>query len=54
MKVNVTKVDNQELLSVNNPKYEKLIANYEHLKGVRVEDNDKKREATNPSNPQSK
>ena len=42
MKVNVTKVDKHELLNVDNPKYEELIASYEHLKGVYVEDNDKK------------
>ena len=42
MKVNVTKVDKNELLNVDNPKYEELIASYEHLKGIRVEDNDQK------------
>ena len=42
MKVDVTKVDKHELLNVDNPKYEELIASYEHLKGVYVEDNDKK------------
>ena len=42
MKVNVTKVDKNELLKVDNPKYEELSASYEHLKGIRVEDNDRK------------
>ena len=32
--VKVTKVDRGELLSVDNPKYQEMIASYPHLKGV--------------------
>ena len=42
MNVNVTKVGKKELLSVDNPNYAKLISSYAHLKGIHVEDNDKK------------
>ena len=38
----MTKVDKHELLSVDNPNYQKLIASYPHLQGVRIEDNDQK------------
>ena len=42
MNVSVTKIDKHKVLSVDNPNYQKLIASYPHLQGVRIEDNDQK------------
>ena len=42
MEVNVTRVEKGELLNIDNPNYEKLISSYEHLEGVKMDDNDKK------------
>ena len=40
MDVNLVKVNKEELLSVDNPEYDKLIKKYPHLKGVEVVDHD--------------
>ena len=40
--VNVAKVDKRELLTLDNPKYEQLIARYNHLKDVKMNDADDK------------
>ena len=42
MTTNVIKVDKPELLFLENPNYEYLINKYPHLKGVTIEDHDKK------------
>ena len=42
LNVEVTKVDRGVLLSLDNPKYERLTRHYSHLQGVEMEDNDKK------------
>lgn len=42
MKAHLTKVDKSELLSLENPRYEELIAKYTHLKGVTMTDRDNK------------
>ena len=44
MKVDVTKVEKRELLSLPNPKYEEIISKFEHLRGVVIEDTDEKEE----------
>jgi hypothetical protein len=41
-KLNVTKVDKSELLNVDNPHYQQLIAKYPHLEGVTMDDKDQK------------
>lgn len=41
--VNVTKVDKRELLSLENPKYKEVLAEYRHLRGVYIDDDDDKR-----------
>ena len=40
--VDVTKVENHELLEVDNPNYPQLISDYQHLSGITINDNDKK------------
>ena len=42
METNLTKVDKSELLSLDNPRYEELIHQYSHLKGVTITDRDNK------------
>ena len=42
MEVKLTKVHKGELLTVDNPKYQQLINNYDHLKGIKIEDTDAK------------
>ena len=42
MAVNLTKVNKGELLSIDNPHYADLIAQYPHLKGVQINDHDAK------------
>ena len=42
MNVKLAKVDKTELLSVKNPGYEKLIREYDHLRGVTMDDQDTK------------
>ena len=42
MDVCVAKVDKGELLFVDNPHYEELIRSYQHLEGVKMEDDDQK------------
>ena len=42
--MDVTKVDKRELLSLPNPKYKETISKLEHLKGIVMEDTDKKEE----------
>ena len=42
MEVKLTKVHKGELLTVKNPKYQELINNYDHLKGIKIEDTDGK------------
>ena len=44
LKVDVTKVEKRELLSLPNPKYKELINKFEHLRGVVIEDTDEKEE----------
>ena len=44
LKVDVTKVQKKELLSLPNPKYEEIINKFEHLRGVVIEDTDEKEE----------
>ena len=38
----LTKVSKSELLTINNPEYDVLIARYQHLNPVRMDDNDTK------------
>ena len=38
----VTKVDKNQLLSLENPRYEPCLTNYAHLKGIEMEDKDSK------------
>ena len=38
MNVKLTKVNKGELLTVDNPKYQQLINNYSHLKGIEIKD----------------
>ena len=38
----VTKVDKNQLLSLENPRYEQCLAKYAHLKGIEMEDKDSK------------
>ena len=40
--VNVTKVDKGDLFVLDNPRYEQLLSNYEHLAGVEMNDKDRK------------
>ena len=42
LNVSVTKVDKSELLNVDNPHYQQLIAKYPHLEGVTMDDKDQK------------
>ena len=42
LKVDVTRVDKRELLLIDNPKYQQLIATYSHLEGLQMEDTDRK------------
>ena len=42
MTTRCTKVDKSELLFLENPNYENIIQSYPHLKGVTIEDRDKK------------
>ena len=44
MNVTLTKVNKGELLMVDNPKYQQLINNYGHLKGIKIEDRDTKQQ----------
>jgi hypothetical protein len=40
LNVNLTKIENRELLSLENPHYSTLIQEYEHLKEVHMDDDD--------------
>ena len=42
MSVKLTKVHKGELLTLDNPKYQQLMSNYSHLKGIKIEDFDTK------------
>jgi hypothetical protein len=42
LNVSVTKVDKSELLNVDKPHYQQLIAKYPHLEGVTMDDKDQK------------
>ena len=42
MELKLTKVHKGELLTVDNPKYQELINNYDHLEGIKIEDDDTK------------
>ena len=42
MDVNLVKVNKEELLSIDNPRYDELIKKYSHLQGVEVVDHDPK------------
>jgi hypothetical protein len=42
LNVNLTKIENRELLSLENPRYSTLIQEYEHLKEVHMDDDDPK------------
>jgi len=42
MSVKLTKVHKGELLTVDNPKYQQLVDNYSHLKGIQIEEFDTK------------
>ncbi len=42
LNVNLTKIENRELLSLENPRYSTLIEEYEHLKVVHMDDDDPK------------
>ena len=44
MNVKLTKVNKGELLTVDNPKYQQLINNYSHLKGIEIKDRDTKQQ----------
>ena len=47
MDVKLAKVEKPELISINNPGYEKLSRKYNHLKDVIIEDSDEKDESAN-------
>ena len=38
----VTKIEQRELLTLKNPNYPEMLGRYPHLKGVRMEETDKK------------
>ena len=40
IEVKLTKVHEEGLLTVDNPKNQELINNYDHLKGIKIEDED--------------
>ena len=40
--VSVTKIDKRELLLLENPRYEKVLAEHPHLRGVLMDDDDGK------------
>ena len=40
--VSVTKIDKRELLLLENPHYEKVLAEHPHLRGVHMDDDDEK------------
>ena len=42
MNIDLTKVNKLQLLKVENPNYEKVLSNYEHLKGVKIDDVDQR------------
>ncbi len=42
LSVEVTKVDKKELLTLDNPRYAEIIKNYTHMRGVTMEDHDRK------------
>ena len=42
LSINLNKVDRGELLKVPNPNYERLIAEYSHLRGIHMDDRDQK------------
>ena len=42
MKVGLTKVQKPHLMEIDNPRYEKLLSKYNHLKGVKIDDLDDK------------
>ena len=42
LNVNLTKIENRELLSLENPRYRTLIEEYEHLQVVHMDDDDPK------------
>ena len=42
LRIKLNKVDRRELLHVPNPNYERLIAEYLHLKGVHMDERDQK------------
>ena len=44
MNVKLTKVNKGELLTVDNPKYQQLINNHSHLKGIEIKDRDTKQQ----------
>ena len=44
LKVDVTKVEKRELLSLPNPKYKEIISKFEHLRGAVIKDTDEKEE----------
>ena len=44
MSVKLTKVHKGELLTVDNPEYQQLIDNYSHLKGIKLDDFDTKKQ----------
>jgi hypothetical protein len=44
LEIEVTKVDHDVLLHLNNPRYKEMIAKYSHLKGINIQDVDNKPE----------
>ena len=42
MNVKLAEVDKPELLSIKNPRYEKLICEYDHLLGITMDNQDTK------------
>ena len=40
LRINLNKVDRRKLLKVPNPNYERLIAEYSHLKGAYMDERD--------------
>ena len=44
LKTEVSKIEREPLLKVRNPKYQNLLKSYQHLKGVTMEDQDRKAE----------
>ena len=42
MDVNLVKINKEELLSIDNPRYDDLIKKYTHLKGIEVVDHNSK------------